>query len=166
MSLSTPIPPKQFSYGILTSKSFDDPDLLFSLFSGHFDSVAHIYTNAATDPDADLVSRFCRQNGIPYTVFPIIGHRNQPWAISRIVENSDAVYIIADEESQSAALAVKECERKGAKDSAFKWKLIPFEPAVRWKMRVFRAKEILACMSKEELKDSLWAKSVGKALES
>ena len=163
MSLSSPVPPRQFTYGLLVSKAFDHADLLTESFPS-LDAIGHLHTNG----ENAIVSAFARDHGIPLTVWPLTGSRCAPWAISRVVESSDAVYIIADAESTSAHLAVETCEKRAARDERFKWKLIPFEPVGVWKARCFKAKEILACATPEDAKQegNLWMKSVGKALDS
>lgn len=163
MSLSSPVPPKVYSYGLLLSKSFDQSDLLSDTFPS-LDAIGHLHING----DNQSVSSFARDHGIPLTIWPLTGSRCAPWAISRVVESSDAVYIFADEGSKSAKLAVEACEKRAKNDAAFKWKKISFDPITIWKNRVFKAKEILACATTDDLKleGNLWMKSVGKALES
>lgn len=161
MSLAHPTPAKIFSYGIIASSGFDDKNLLPELFEGHLNSIGHIYTNGANP----FVLDFARNYGIPHTVFPLTAHRSLPWSTSRIVEASDAVYVIANEESKSAKIVLEQCERRAKKDAKFKYKLVGFDSVGFWKGKVFKAKEILACATPEDGARNLWMNSVGEALE-
>lgn len=163
MSLSTPVPPPQFNYGVLVSKAFDHADLLTSTFPS-LDAIAHLHTAG----ENATVLQFVRDYGLTLTCYPVTGGKCAPWAISRVVEASDAVYVIADEGSKSARLAVETCERRAKSDEKFRWKLIHFDPVECWRNRVNKAKEILACATPDDasMETNQWFKSVGKALDS
>lgn len=160
MSLSTPTPPKRYGYGIIPSKSFDAPDLLEDLFIDKLDSVGHIYTNGASD----LVARFAAAHGFPYTVFPLTGGKGLLWSTDCIIERADRVYVIASEESKSAAQVMQICAKRASEDEKFKYKLIPFEAVSHWKDIVFSSKEILHAATRDEIDKNPVLKSLAKVL--
>jgi hypothetical protein len=162
MSLTVAPPPvPTFSYGIITSASFDAPHILIDLFTGKFESVGHIYTNDATE----LVYRFACSNGFPTTTYPIHGGRSLPWSLANVIGASDAVYIIADEESKSAGMAAVLCERRAKRDEKFKWKIIPFDAAAHWREQVGRVDEIIQSITQDDMRANPTLAAIAKVLK-
>jgi hypothetical protein len=132
MSIQTIQPPKTYRLGIIASKSFDDPDFLEKHLSEVVSKISHINTNGINS----LSENFAKDYGIPYTVFPICS-RSAPWSNSRIIENSDFVYIISTPDSKNSKLAKEECERKKIKYKFFIHDSISF-----WKNKVKELQEV------------------------
>lgn len=158
MSLNTALP--TFRLGLLASKDFDSPQLLEDVFGPKVEQISHLFTNG-TNP---LIEAFARSHGITHTVYPVSGGRGLPASTRDIVDASEAVVIIASPDSKSAEQIAAICAAKAAKDESFTWRLQPYDPIQVWKGRVCKAQEILSCMTREELKDSAWAKQVEGAL--
>lgn len=140
-------PPSKLNVGIIASKNFDDPDFLEDLFFGKIDKIGHINTNGANY----LILDFARENGIIYTVYPI-NCRSLPWSNSRIIESSDFVFIISNENSKSARLAEEECKKEKSKNKRnFNYKIVSFNPVENWKAKVEKIKQITDSFTDEQL---------------
>lgn len=159
MALSTTQPIRQYNLGIICSKNFDNPDFLFDLLNKNLVAIKHIYTNGANQ----LVTDFAKENGISYTVYPI-NCRSLPWSNSRIIESSEFVFILGDEESKSAKIANEDCERHKIKNPKFSYRFVKFDPIQPWKQKVIEINEIINLISKEDLEKNDALKAIAKAL--
>ncbi len=144
---------KTYSIGIIAAISFDNPDWFTERLAPHLEQISAVHTNGANA----LVTEFCRQNGVCYSVWPINGGRTAPWSNSRIIENSDKVYILATAESKNSKQAQQECVKKKVS-----FELIEFEPAGHWKEKIGKVAEIVAACPKEEQNETL--KAIGRVL--
>lgn len=145
MSLSTPQPaPPQYPVAILAAGSLDNPDFLDATVPELARaSISHIYTNGANP----LVARFAADHGIPLTIFPLTGGRNLLWSTGRILEVAAFVYVVGDAESDSAEKIVKACVERGTPHREYL-----YEPAIYWKERVEKAREVLAAISDNHIR--------------
>lgn len=107
MSIS---PARKFRIGIIASKSFDSPNWFEKRFTPNVDKISHLYTNGVNQ----LVIDFAKSAGLACTIYPIKGN-SAPWSNSRIIENSDKVYILATPDSHNSQQAKSECEKQGVK---------------------------------------------------
>ena len=148
MSLTTV--PKQFCLGIIAAKGFDNASFLPERLGPHVEQIAHVYTNGVNP----LVTAFCIEHGIVYTVFPVTGGKTLS-SNNLIADNSDKVYIIGTPESSNTKNIVETCEKKGVKHEIF-----TFEPIAPWKEKVCRAQEVLSALPKEEIDASAGLKAL------
>lgn len=159
MSLSTIEPIRQYNLGIICSKSLDNPDFLFDLIYKNLAVIKHIYTNGANS----LVTDFAKENGISYTVYPI-NCRSLPWSNSRIIESSEFVFILCDDDSKSAKLAKDDCEKHRLKNPKFSYKIVKFDPIQPWKQKMVEVTEIINLIPKEDLEKNEALKAIAKIL--
>ena len=151
MSLTTPTPIKTYNLGIIASKSFDDRDLIPDIFLGKVSEIEHVYTNGVSP----IVLDWCTSEGIPYTVYPIVGGKTLPWSLSNVIDASAFILIIADENSKSAKQAVEACVKKGKK-----YKFVSFEPAEYWREKLCKVAEVIAVMTPEDKERNGWVKAI------
>lgn len=151
MSLQSP---KLFNLGILASKGFDDPDFINELTLEHLGSIGHIFTNGANK----LVTDFAQQNGIPFTVFPLIG-RSLPWSTSQILDHVEFVYIIASPESKSANQIQVDCVKRHIKH-----RVVPYDPFTHWQEKLGKVAEILSATTREEIEHNDTLKAIWRAV--
>ncbi len=142
MSLTTPPQVKQYRLGVIAAKTLDDPGYLDELLGDKTETISHLYSNGANP----FVAQFAADHGLPLTTFPLTGGRSLPWAISRIIENSDFVYIIGTPQSKSAGQAATECELRKVKH-----RLIQFEPCQYWKDKAMDVAEFITAMTAEDV---------------
>lgn len=153
--------PDTWSLAVFAASDFDDRALLEDLLVPNLTAIRHINTNGANA----LVTSFALAKGIPHTVYPI-GSRGLPASTRDILDVSDFAYIFATPDSRSAAQIATLCEKRaGNAEVSFGWRRIDHDPISHWRQKVCKAQEILACLSRDELKDSAWAKQVEGALE-
>jgi len=155
MSLSAPVPIKQFAIAILASTSLEDPEFIPFLVAEHLPAISHIYTNGAND----LVMRFAASHGIPVTIHPLTGGKSLPQSTSQILENVKFAYIIADESSKSAPQIIAACEKNGVKH-----KLVRFDPVDYWRLKCCKISELIQAIPKEDVLNNVWLKSISKIL--
>jgi hypothetical protein len=130
MSLSNP--PNKFNLGIIAAKNLDDPEFLDNLLSKNLDKIAHIYTNGANQ----IVLDYARENGVICTIYPI-NSRCVQWSNSKIMEASDFVFLISNEESKSTKLAQEECEKEVSKNKRkFSYRMVFFDPVSNLKSKI------------------------------
>lgn len=159
MGLSTTEPIRQYNLGIIAARNLDNSDFLSDLIGKNIPSIAHIYTNGANF----LILDFSRENGISYTVFPI-NCRSILWSNAKIIESSDFVYIIGDEDSKSAKIAQEACEKHKAKNPKFVYKTIKFDPISPWKQKIIEITEIVNMIPAEDLDKNEALKAIAKVL--
>lgn len=156
MSLATPIPPKTFRLGIVAAKNLDDPSFLDELVGENTPVVSHVYTNGANP----LVFAFAADHGIPLSVFPLTGGRSLPWSTSRIIENSDFVFVVGTSSSKSAGQVVTACVAAGVKH-----RLVQYDPCTHWREKVVKAAALLAVMTPEDVeRGGAWVAAIKESL--
>jgi hypothetical protein len=160
MSLTNTPPVPQYSLGLLCAKDFDSRDTLWDLLGTKLETIRHVYTNGVNA----LVTDFCREHGLPFTVYPVSGGKGLPWSTREVVDASEVVLIIATPASKSAAQVAEVCVARAKVDPAFKWRTIEHEPIAPWKAKVCQVAEIMEGMSPEDLAASPWAESVARVV--
>jgi hypothetical protein len=151
MSLTTT---KTYNIGIISSKGLDDPDFLQELIGDNIKFIEHIYTNGVNK----LVLDFAHNNGIPYTIFPLV-NKNIFWSTAKILENVEFVYLISSPESQSTTKIYEECLKK-----KIKTKIIPYVPYTHWQQKVEEFGKVMAAIPKEEIENSVILKTLEKII--
>ncbi len=155
MSLATtPAPAKQFSLGLLVSRSFDNPEFLHELLAPNLAAIGHLYLHGAR-PGSQFVESFAHENKIGYTVYPASDHAFK--AVARILEASEFVYIVTDGESKLAKHAEEECVRLKRK-----YKVVGYNPCGHWKDAAHKAAEGAV---KSDSAAAALREKVGKAAE-
>lgn len=134
-------PPAKFKLGIIAAKTFDDAEFLEEKLGPHLGKLGQLFTNGVNKTVMD----FALANGVVHTVFPIHAGNTAPWSNSRIIENSDKVYILSTPNSHNSVKAKTECERQGKPYEVFE-----FEPLLHWKEKVCQVQEILESLPKDE----------------
>lgn len=144
----------QYRIGLIAATSFDNQDFFADRFGSNLDKISHVYTNGANQ----LVIDFCRLSGLVCTIFPV-NKNSVVWSNSRIIENSDKVYILGTPSSHNTPLAKAECEKQKRK-----FEVIEHEPVEFWREKVMKTREIMECMSKEDAAESQWVKAIAKVI--
>lgn len=158
MSLSNP--PSKFNLGVIAAKNLDDPEFLDNLLSKNIDRIAHIYTNGANQ----LVINYARENGIICTIYPI-NSRCIQWSNSKIMESSDFVFLISNEDSKSTKLAEEECEKEVAKNKRkFSYRVVCFDPVSNIKNKLAKIKEVIDTMKEDEVDQNTHLKAIKKII--
>lgn len=163
MSLENTQPAHTYRLGLLCSRDFDSRDLLDDMLGAKLATISHLYTNGVNA----LVTDWARENGLPYTVYPISGGRGLPASTRDVVEASDVVLIIASAESKSAEQIATICRDRAARERrahealpdnpepVFKWRLQEYEPINHWRAKVQQVAEIVEAVPEDERTDGL-----------
>ncbi len=148
------IAPQTFKIGIICATSFDNQDWFADRLGAHLELISHVYTNGANS----LVTDFCRLNGLTTTIYPI-NRNSAPWSNSRIIEQSDKVYILGTPDSKNSQLAQQECERRGVK-----FERIDHEPIAFWKEKTGKIAEIMSAQDKDQIEYNEALKAIRRVL--
>lgn len=160
MSLSHPVPDRQYNLALFLSKDVDSPQLLEDLLGAKAPTIKHLFTNGAND----LVAAFALTHGIPFTVYPISGGRGLPASTRSVLSAADTALLISTPDSKGAGQIAEMCREREAEAEAFSWREIVHEPSTHWRTKVYQIKEILYAMSKDDIKANEWLKAVERVL--